>query len=48
MIINAKMKKKSNDDQFETLKLNEENMKTLKTFQAYNIDDDQRKVHLNR
>ena len=48
MIVDAKMKKKSNDDQFETLKLNEENMKTLKTFQAYNIDDDQRKAHLNR
>ena len=48
MIVDAKMKKKSNDDQFETLKLNEKNMKTLETLQAYNIDDDQRKVHLNR
>ena len=48
MIVDAKMKKKSNDDQFETLKLNEKNMKTLETFQAYNIDDDQGKAHLNR
>ena len=48
MIVDAKMKKKSNDDQFETLKLNEENMKTLETLQAYNIDDDQREAHLNR
>ena len=48
MIIDAEVKKKSNDDQFETLKLNEENMKTLETLQAYNIDDDQREAHLNR
>ena len=48
MIIDVEMKKKSNDDQSETLKLNEENMKTLETLQAYNIDDDQRKAHLNR
>ena len=48
MIVDAEMKKKSNDDQSETLKLNEENMKTLETLQTYNIDDDQRKAHLNR
>ena len=48
MIIDVEMKKKSNDDQSETLKLNEENMKTLETLQVYNIDDDQRKARLNR
>ena len=48
MIIDAEMKKKSNNDQFKTFKLNEENMKTLETLQAYNIDDDQKKAHLNR